>query len=123
MREALAPAQPHCLAPTHPFPISSPLGLADENASLRSELTELKEQMHVIATATARQLSQANLDGGSAHTTQGTSCKLGDMCTQTDFAEDAAAREEMAHWQQQLFAVSEWLKTGAALLQDAPGMG
>lgn len=44
--------------------------------------------------------------------------------TQTDaFTEDAAGREEMAHWQQQLSAVSEWLKTGAALLQDAPGMG
>lgn len=45
------------------------------------------------------------------------------MSTQTDFIEDVAAREEMAHWQQQLSAVSQWLKTGAALLQDAPGMG
>jgi hypothetical protein len=44
------------------------------------------------------------------------------MSTQTDFNEDVAAREEMAHWQQQLSAVSQWLKTGAALLQDAPGM-
>lgn len=102
-------------------------GLSDENASIRLELTDLREQVSALAAAAALQLEAQLAQGPRAavpvDATPPTEMPAGDVCTQTDFAEDAAAREETAHWQQQLLAVSDWLQTGAALLQDAPGMG
>lgn len=77
----------------------------------------------LLAAAAAHQLERAQLARDTPGPPVSVDAEANSMSTQTDFIEDVAAREEMAHWQQQLSAVSQWLKTGAALLQDAPGMG
>ncbi|EOD11774.1 hypothetical protein EMIHUDRAFT_214063 [Emiliania huxleyi CCMP1516] len=106
---ALERARADCLSASNCFQV-----VADE------ERDQLRDQLLRATTSSKRAVSELRTNlGGLAEE----NASLRRAATQTDGAQDeAAAREEMAHWQQQLSAVSEWLKTGAALLQDAPGV-
>jgi len=81
-------------------------GLREENDALREEMRDLRQQVMLL------QASVAATRGADV------AAEAHSAATQTE-GEPEAARRNAEHWQQQLSAVSEWLKTGAALLQNA----
>lgn len=105
-------------------------GLTRENATLRERQVELESQL-----ATLRETVAAAADGGTAAaaaaaaaaTTATRSVRMSQevSCQTVEDAVDAesAARLAMERWQQQMSAMSDWLATGAALLQGGGGSG
>jgi len=97
-------------------------GFVSQNAALRQEMDSLRQElkeMHELKLA-LQQMAAGGGEGGAGRSRSAappTSSATETAATQTEAADDPRTVE---HWQQQLSAVSEWLKTGAALLQDAP---
>ena len=87
--------------------------LAQENADLRSQTAALTEQMAVMEGCLRSFSSRASASSA------GPSAQA-DGETQTDDDIERTPSQSELYWQQQLSAVSDWLKTGAALLRDPP---
>ena len=94
-------------------------GLSLQNAELREQMQQLKEQMRVMEQCLAAQFD-GRRGSGSGSGSGSAAAAVETMSTQTDAAADDDAQRTAEYWQSQLSAVSEWLKTGAALLREAP---
>jgi len=90
--------------------------LAGENAALKQQQSLLEAQVAALRDLVSSRL-EANAAGGGAERRV---VPMVSTPTQTSSDSDEAARLEMAQWQQQLSKMSEWLRTGARLLEQPP---
>lgn len=100
-------------------------GLSEENAQLKSRMSELEAQLHTMSTVLAHAVENAGGAQGSSPRALATALASGAASSQRPRAQMEAqtqteADEEAKRWQEQLVAVSQWLQTGAALLQLPP---
>ena len=103
-------------------------GLSEENASLRQRQAELEAQLSTLRDAVAAHMTATA--GGVDVATHREAAAVGvhvgaqEVACQTASPEGEAIRSEaMERWQQQLSAMSDWLRHGAALLDSAPPAG
>ena len=103
-------------------------GLSHENAALRERQAELEAQLSSLREVVAGYVG-ARGEGGEAMADAADAAVARrvvahEVACQTAADESSAAEEAnriaMDRWQQQLSAMSDWLRTGAALLNGAP---
>ena len=98
-------------------------GLTEENAALRTRQGELEEQLGTLREAVATLVDGHAAGGGGVPArparfgvrSHEVACQAGGDAEME--AAEAANRVAIERWQQQLSAMSDWLRTGAALLQ------
>tara|TARA_B110001452_G_scaffold261146_1_gene259581 strand:- start:135 stop:881 length:747 start_codon:yes stop_codon:yes gene_type:complete len=102
-------------------------GLSEENAQLKSRMSELEAQLHTMSTVLAHAVENAGGGGaeGSSPRALATALASGAVSSQRSRAQTEAQTqtevdEEAKRWQEQLVAVSQWLQTGAAILNMPP---
>jgi hypothetical protein len=103
-------------------------GLSTENAALRERTSELESQLSSLREAVSEQVAgwiapQPGAAGGAGgHAAAPSAAVRAEVACQTA-GEDEGSRmhhQKMERVQQQLSAMSEWLRTGAALLNAQP---
>lgn len=85
--------------------------LAGENAALREQQSTLEAQLAALREVVSSQLERRC---SAPHEEKP---PMVSTPTQTEVSHEAA-RAEMAHWHEQLSKMSEWLRTGARLLEE-----
>lgn len=97
--------------------------LADENAALKQQQSNLEAQIVALHELVASRFDLSISAAAGARSTENAERHHTPMVstpTQTDVETDEASRLEIAKWQQQLSKMSEWLRTGAQLLEQPP---
>jgi len=100
--------------------------LGSENAALREQQSALEAQVAALREVVAAHLSGGGGGDGSggdagAAASSKEAVRMVSTLTQTQHESDEQARAEMAKWQLQLSRMSEWLRTGAQLLESPAG--
>lgn len=96
--------------------------LAGENTALKENQRRLEAQIEALRDVVAAHLGGSGAGNELNEDSGRDAVQMVSVPTQTDAGEaDEAARAEVARWQVQLSRMSEWLRTGAQLLEGAPG--